>query len=373
MREKITKRSVEAVPVGQRDVFLWDNELRGFGCKVTPKGGRIYVLQYSRNNRDRRVTIGRHGVDVTAEQARQEAMRLRGIIAAGEDPVLDTVDEEEAAPTVADLGNWYMTEHAIPHKKPSGIAQDRRNLNNHIVPLIGSLRVSEVEREHIGRVMRDVAAGITAKDEKTKRQGRRIVRGGEIVANRVRALLSKMFEFAEERRMRPSGSNPCRGNKLYQEHKVERFLSSGELARLGAALVALELGGLPDEYSDIKQDDSVAQSSDAKKKGRKDQSKVAPLWRNPTAAAALRLLLLTGCRLGEILNLQWKHVDLERRLLRLPDSKTGPKIVYLSEFAVTVLTAIERSDSNTYVLAGACPGKPLRSVRRPWKQVCKAV
>jgi hypothetical protein len=173
MREKITKRSVEAVPIGQRDVFLWDNELRGFGCKVTPKGGRIYVLQYSRNNRDRRVTIGRHGVDVTPEQARQEAMRLRGIIAAGEDPVSDA-DEKEAAPTVADLGDLYMTEHAIPHKKPSGIAQDRRNLNNHIVPLIGSLRVSEVEREHIGRVMRDVAAGTTAKDEKTKRQGRRL-------------------------------------------------------------------------------------------------------------------------------------------------------------------------------------------------------
>ena len=73
MREKITKRTVEAVASGRRDVFLWDNELRGFGCKVTPTGSRIHILQYSRNNRDHRVTIGRHGIDVTAEQARQEA------------------------------------------------------------------------------------------------------------------------------------------------------------------------------------------------------------------------------------------------------------------------------------------------------------
>ena len=73
MRKKITKRTVEAVASGLRDVFLWDNELRGFGFKVTPTGSRIYILQYSRNNRDHRVTIGRHGIDVTAEQARQEA------------------------------------------------------------------------------------------------------------------------------------------------------------------------------------------------------------------------------------------------------------------------------------------------------------
>jgi hypothetical protein len=193
MREKITKRTVEAIQPGLRDIMLWDSELPGFGCKVTPKGSRIYVLQYGRNRRDYRLTIGRHGVEVTAEQARNEARRLRGVVAAGENPAV-TRSHERSAPTIAELGRRYLDEYAQPHKKPSGLAQDRRNLENHIVPLIGSLKVSEISREDISRTMREVAAGKTAKDEKTRRQGRRIVRGGEIVANRVHALLSKMFE-----------------------------------------------------------------------------------------------------------------------------------------------------------------------------------
>ena len=152
---------------------------------------------------------------------------------------------------MAELGQRYLDEYAIPHKKPSGIAQDRRNLQNHVVPLMGKLRISAVERAEVARVMREVAAGKTAKDdktakdEKTKHQGRRIVRGGEIVANRVHALLSKMFALAEDWKLRPEGSNPCRGVKRYAEHKVERFLSADELARLGAALTSEAAHAVP--------------------------------------------------------------------------------------------------------------------------------
>jgi len=236
MREKITKRVVEALEPGSRDAFLWDSELPGFGCKITPKGNRIYVLQYGRRGRDHRVTLGRHGIDITAEQARLEARRLRGLVAGGENPAADR-SRGAAGLTIAELGQRYLDEYAIPHKKPSGVAQDRRNLNNHVVPLLGRLLVSAVERADIARVMRDVAAGRTAKDEKTKRQGRRIVRGGEIVANRVQALLSKMFVLAEDWKLRSEGSNPCRRVKRYAEHKVERFLSTDELARFGCSAV----------------------------------------------------------------------------------------------------------------------------------------
>lgn len=100
--------------------------------------------------------------------------------------------------TISDPGERYIRDYARPHKKPSGHAQDRRNLDNHIKPLIGSLKVSEVERQDISRVMRDVAIGKTAKDEKTKHQGRRIVRSAEIVASGVQASLSKMSELAED-------------------------------------------------------------------------------------------------------------------------------------------------------------------------------
>ncbi len=351
MRGKITKRKVDELQPGDRDVFLWDTELPGFGCKVTPKDGRIYVLQYGQAGRDRRITIGRHGIDLTAEQARVEALRLRGLIASGETPTGKTTQRAEVI-TVAELGERYLDEYAIPHKKPSGIAQDRRNLQNHVVPLMGKLRISAVERADVARVMREVAAGKTAKDEKTKPQGRRIVRGGEIVANRVQALLSKMFALAEDWKLRPEGSNPCRGVKRYAEHKVERFLSADELARLGAALASEEAGAVPMPPSE----------------GRLGCRR--PTGTRAASIAALRLLLLTGCRVGEVLSLRWENVNLERRLLLLSDSKTGAKPVFLSTAAATFIGTLPRMAGTEYVFPGDRPGKPIVSLRKSWERIC---
>ena len=362
MRGKLTKRSVDALKSDVRDQFIWDTEIPGFGCKVTPKGARIYILQYGRLGRDHRVTIGRHGSDVTAEQARLEALRLRGIVAAGENPAAGT--RERSASTIADLGERYMIEYAKEHKKPSAVAQDRRNLDNHILPLIGKLLISSVESFDVARLMRDVAAGKTKKDEKTKLRGRRIVRGGEIVANRVQALLSKMFELAEKWKICPKGSNPCRGLKHYKENRVERFLSADELARLGAALAAAESGQLMINEAN--------QKSPSTKKKRGGQRKIGPRSEKPSVIAAIRLLLFTGCRVGEILSLQWEHVHLDRRLLLLPDSKTGAKAVYLSEPAIRVLTDIKRDPTNDYVITGTPPEKPIMSLRKPWMNICTA-
>jgi integrase len=361
MREKISKRTVEAVEPSLRDVFLWDTEIPGFGCKVTPKGGRIYLLQYSMADRDHRVTIGRHGVEFAAEQARNEARRLRGLIAVGQNPA-QIRSHERTAPTIAALGERYLDEYARLHKKPSGLAQDKRNLDNHVIPLIGHLKVSDVERQDISRVMRDIAAGKTAKDEKTKHQGRRIVRGGEIVANRVHALLSKMFQLAEDWNYRSAGSNPCRGAKRFAEHKVERFLSADEFARLGRALDAAKRGQLivepiPDEPP---------------KRVRGGQKKVGPRFENPHAVAAIELLLLTGCRVGEVLNSRWCDVDLANRRLLLPDSKTGAKTVYLSEAAVKTIEKISRTPNSPYLFRGKKAAEPLRSIRVTWAHLCKA-
>ena len=361
MRGKLTKRSVEAIKSDVRDQFIWDTEIPGFGCKITPKGSRIYLLQYGRNGCDRRVRIGRHGVDVTAEQARLEARRLRGVIAAGQDPAHASGQDE--AMTVADLGERYMAEYAAVHKKPSAVESDRRNLDNHVRPLLGQSMVSAVERADIERVMRDVANGKTQRDEKTKLQGRRIVKGGKIVANRVKALLSKMFELAEERGLRPKGSNPCRGVKHFAERKVERFLSSEELARLGNALDAAERGQL---WLGERQTSSPA------KKKRGGQPRSGPYTERPQVIAAIRLLLFTGCRLGEILGLRWSYVHLDRKLLLLPDSKTGAKAVYLSDAAIQVLAGLERASGEDYVLPGERPGRPIVSLRKAWLRLCKA-
>lgn len=365
MRDKITKRSVESVEPGGSDLFLWDRELPGFGCKITPKGRRTYILQYSKDGRDRRVTIGRHGIDLTAEQARKEALRLRGEVASGKDPAQERAREQIAGATVADLAERYMTEYATPHKKPSGIAQDRRNIDNHVVPLFGQTLLSEIDKNDVARVMREVTAGKTAKDEKTKLRGRRIVEGGPIVANRIAALLSKMFALAEDWKLRAPGTNPCRGVRRYAERKVERFLSAEEMARLGAALAAAERG-------ELILDERVMPARPIKRKRGGQPKAGLPRSENPAAIAAVRLLLLTGCRMGEILNLRWEHVDIERRLLLLPDSKTGAKAVYLSEAAVQVLRAIKKKSGNPYVLPGRQAGRPLLTIRKPWQNLCTA-
>jgi integrase len=185
---------------------------------------------------------------VRAEQARLEAQRLRGLIATGETPTGMATKQTEVV-TVAELGQRYLDEYAVTHKK--------------------------------------VAAGKTAKDEKAKHQGRRIVRGGEIVANRVQALLSKMFTLAEDWKLRPEGSNPGRGVKRYAGHTVERFLSADELARLGAALAS-------DAAMAVQRSPSSGTSGQRRLTG----TRAEPI-------AALRLLLLTGCRVGEVLSLRW--------------------------------------------------------------------
>jgi integrase len=344
MRGKISKRSVDAIEPGVRDVFLWDTELPGFGCKVTPKGRRIYVLQFKRDGRDHRVTLGRHGIELTPELARLEGVRLRGQLAAGDAFFLGR-RREKADVSVSELGTRYLDEYATQHKKPSGVAQDRRNLHNHVVPLMGSLSVRAAERSDVARVMREIALGKTARDEKTKRQGRRIVRGGEIVANRVHALLSKMFALAEDWKLRPVGTNPCRSVKRYAEHKVERFLSGDELSRLGAALNQLE------------------------------QARSKPDSSNkPTTQpfAAIRLLVLTGCRVGEVLSLRWKDVDYERRFLFLPDSKTGAKAVILSQASINLLKTLPHRGPSDFVFTGSLPAKPMVTLRKPWVQLCAA-
>src|ERR1700744_3334809 len=120
MRDKITKRSVESVEPGDADLFLWDRELPGSAAKSPRKAVELTFCSTVKGGRDRRVTIGRHGIDLTAEQARKEAMRLRGEVASGKDPAQERVREQMAGATVADLAECYMTEYATPHRSRQG-------------------------------------------------------------------------------------------------------------------------------------------------------------------------------------------------------------------------------------------------------------
>ncbi len=314
MKVKLTKRAADSAKLGERDLFLWDSVLPGFGLKVTPKGRRVFVLQYWVNGRARRVTLGLYGAELTVDQARAKARNLRGQVAAGGDPAAERA-RVRAIPTLAEFAERYMAEHAAVKKKPRSYEGDALNLRLHVLPTLGRLRLDQVTRADVARFH----AGM---------------RDRPFQANRCLALLSMMFTLAEAWGVQPDGSNPTRHVQKYPERKVERYLSDAELARLGGAL------------------------EDAANTGE-----------HPSVIAAIRLLIFTGCRRDEILKLRWEYVDFERGCLNLPESKTGAKVVPLGAPALELLAKLPRNDGNPYVLPGKVPGKHFVGIQKAWERL----
>lgn len=311
---KLTKTRVERVrPDPDRDVVVWDAELRCFGLRVKPSGRRTYIVQYRAEGRSRRMTLGRHGI-ITAEQARRKARVVLGTVAGGEDPA-SARDTARASPTMAALAERYLREHAIPHKKPSSVAGDEWLLNKYIVPALGTRRVQNVTRTDVAKLHHDL-------------------RETPYVGNRALALLSKMFSLAEQWGLRPDSSNPCQHVQRFKEAKRERFLSTDELTRLGQILAEADESGTE----------------------------------HPAAVTAIRLLIFTGCRRGEILDLRWEDIDWERGLLRIRDSKTGGRTVPLNTPAMEVLRSIEPGDS-PWVIPGHKQGAHLVNLTKPWERI----
>jgi len=171
------------------------------------------------------------------------------------------------------------------------------------------------------------------------------------------AVVGSMYAFAGAAGFLPEGTNPARGLEKYKENRRERFLTGEELERLGSTIREAETVGIPWAANESK--------PNAKHVPKAERSTKIAL----SAAAALRLLLFTGCRLREILHLQWEHVDLERNCLFLPDSKSGQKTVILNAPALSVLNTLERV--GPYVIPGDDPKKPRSDLKRPWNAITK--
>lgn len=357
---KITKRVVEAAVhatiVGrldrtlvaqgkkpgdpERDVFLWDDAMAGFGLRITASGIKSYVVQYrDSKNTSHRVTVGRHGI-LTAEAARGYAQQLLAAVARGDEPVAEkaVLDEE---PTVDDLAARYLSEHAETHKRPKSIADDKYRIEHYIKPNLGSSKVASVTREDMARLHHRL-------------------RETPIQANRTLALASKMFNLSEVWGWRPDGSNPCRHLGKYKEKKRERYLSERELALLGRALREIERPS-----SDAVR---IVTSKGRDGKVRNTPVKVEPV--HPAAILAIRLLLLSGARLGEVLGLRWEYVDFERGLIRLPESKTGAKVIVLGPPAIKLLSEAPHKKGCPWV----CPGQRgdgghIADLNGPWRRL----
>jgi integrase len=331
MQKKITKRNVDSTEAEPGDVFVWDTEVKGFGLKVTPKGRKVYLLQYRLSGSStRRYTIGVHGAPWTPDGARNEAIALLGQVSRGEDPA-EVRKATRADPTIAELCDLYLAE-GVATKKASTVTADRARIGRHVKPVLGRKQLRSLTRADITRFLSDVASGKTAVDERTRKRGRAIVRGGPIAANRALATLSAVLAFANERGLR--ADNPVRGVKKFKEGKRTRFLSIEEFGRLGAALRDAEASGV-----------------------------------NLYAIAAIRLLILTGCRKTEILSLRWHEVDIDSGFLRLGDSKTGAKEVYLGAPAIVLLAGVPRQNGNPHVICGEKTGGHYVGLQKVWNSI----
>lgn len=337
---KLTKRYVDSVEPKDADHFVWDDELPGFGLRVFASGKRSFLIQYRALGRTRRVTIGLHGI-WAPEEARREARSLLGRVAKGENPAEDR-DIDRKAITVKELCERYLTdaENGLvlgkrrQPKKPSTLATDRGRIKRHIVPLLGSRRVKDLTTTDVYRFLKDVSAGRTKIDEKTRRRGRAIVRGGRGTASRTTGLLGGIFSYAVVHGI--IAANPVHGVRRPAANVRDRRLSAEEYQTLGEAL----------------------QKADKFRDG-------------VNVVAMILLLALTGCRRGEIINLRWEEVDEAKGCFRLHDTKEGPSIRPVGSAAFTVLAGLRPDRSMGYVFRGGAEGKPFLGFPKAWASIFK--
>jgi integrase len=263
-----------------------DDKLTGFECRCR-KRYKTYSVLRRFGGKKQRWTIGKHG-DLTPDQARKEAQRIIAEIALGRDPAPQR--DKPDGMTVAQLSKVFLEQHAA-RLKPNSRLDYERQLRLHILPAFGKLAVGAVAHRDVMTLHSKMA-------------------DTPVAANHVKRVIHKLFEFAKDMGFH-SGDNPASRVKQYKEQPKERYLSHDEVGRL---LVVL------DDYQD------------------------------QHVSAAIKLLLLTGCRKSEITTLEWDHVNLDRGLLVLPDSKTGAKAVVLSPDAVAVLAGIQRLDGCPWVI-----------------------
>jgi len=241
------------------------------------------------------------------------------------------------APTVGALVEIYLTKGlaAKPDKKVSSWKTDESNLRRHVIPLLGKKKARDVIKADIEHFRRDVTNGKTIAEEKTKSRGRAIVRGGAGTALRSAAVLSAMLKWAFEQELIPH--NPAVGiNLSRQKLSRQKFLSAGEIYSLAQSLDKLEHTGV-----------------------------------NATPLEAIRVLLFTGARRNEILNLKWEYLDLDEGRINLPDSKTGAKSIPLGAPALEVLARQPRNDVSPWVFPSRRGGGPYVGLRKVFLQACK--
>ena len=335
-RGRLTKRFIDTLRVVDQDAVWWDSELRGFAIRVWPSGQRTFFVRYrNKEGRLRKLTLGRYGA-LTAEQARVLAKRALGDVARGDDPVGDR-QSFRASVTVAHLCADYadaMTKglvlgrKGLP-KKASTSYVDCGRIKRHIVPLLGSRKANEVTPADVTRFRDAVVSGKTAADEKTRLRGRAIVRGGKGTATRTLGLLGSIFQYGVRKGL--VDKNPVRGVEKFAYRRKKALLTAAQYRVLGLSLRAIA-GSEP---------------------------------HNAGVVGCIRLIALTGLRLGEAQGLRWEEVDFAGQALRLGDSKTGESVRPLGQAACELLCSLPQQCE--FVFPAAKGTGHSQAVPRVWR------
>jgi len=336
------KRAVDALEPRERPYIVFDGQLPGFGVRIMPSGLKTFVLDYragagGRSAAKKRLTLGRFG-PMTVEQARKAARDALAHIRLGADPHGEKA-RQRGALTVAGLIDAFLVDHVRAKLKPGTAAWYDVTLAR-VRDSFGTLKAEALTRSRVAGLHRDMPA--------TPSQ-----------ANRMLAAVSSLYAWADRQGLVPEGhANPGRKIGKYREQGRERFLAGDELARLGDALRLAETDGLP-------WDTDGASKHLAKEENRRFAF-------DPFSIAAIRLLILTGGRLREILHAKWEQVDFERGILFLSDSKTGRKPIYLNAPALAVLAELPRIQDHPFIIPGGKQGQPRHDLKKPWLAICQA-
>jgi integrase len=296
MPVEFQKTFIDNLQPREKEYTVWDKKITGFAVKVTPAGRKVYFYRYRIvSGRQRKFTIGVHG-QLTLQQARDIAWGKLLEVKQGMDP-MSGKDKYKIALTVAELCDRYVEEYAKMYKKPNSALEDKNLIERHIKPDLGRHFVCDVSRKEVAKFHADRSAT-------------------PYNANRLRSLISKMFALAEEWELRKEGTNPVKYVKKYREYSRERYLTKSEMENLSKALQECD-----DDH-------------------------------NLYHVALIRLLLLTGARCGEIQKAKWEWIDFDQKLLLLPDSKTGKRVIFVNAPMMAILHQLPRRKGNPHILAG---------------------
>ena len=320
---KFTIKWLERLPVAsdKKEDLYWDTEISGLGVRANRAGDKFMICSVKvRGGKRHRIALGKYGT-TTLDQAREATRKYLAAAREGIDLYeIERRDAHKAATRMSlnDLADIWLEQHVRPKRAPR-TADDYKNvMRRYIRDRFGKRYADEVRRSEIADMHRKMS--------KTPK-----------AANDAVVIGKACFNWALKHDLLPVGtSNPFAGIELYRVEARERFLSQDEIGRIGQAIAALE------------------------KEGR------VSIW----SAAALRLLMLTGARKGEILSLQWDMIDFERRAMFLPKSKTGRKTIHLNPPALAILQSIPRVNGNRHVIVGQKERQGVVSLRQPWELVC---